>query len=715
MRSLLVVLVIVVVVSSSPRPVRAGDEPDGDSSMYACGKPRGRFALSLKPEVELKELAAWAMGVSCKRILYASALASRSAKITMMTPGEMTFGQAWGLFQHALHAMGLAIVKKGDTLEIVESSAAKEAALAIVKSFPDGGADMVRLLFRPEHVDVDDLKVALELVKSKNGVVSPLPKLGAMLITDDASHIARMSTLVRELDRPATGDGVFAIPVEHVDATTLVETLTKLLAETPGTGAVATTPGAGAGPRLVAAPRVNAVFVVGTAGEYLRVRAIARALDLDVGDTARIQSIHLRNAKAKDVAATLSTLITGTSGAEPAGSRPTRGGDPAEGAVTGPTRFAADDASNTLLVLASPRDAIAVRAMVEDLDQPQRQIYIEALVLEVVENSSRDIGISAHGGKPGDDGMVVGSFQNDGLSTLDPKTALGASGLIGGVLGNPLTGVLGEMIGETVPSFGVLIQLAAHESRLDVLASPHVMMLDNKLSTISVGSKIPVKTGGATNTALAPGVVQETIAHEKVALTLAITPHVSPAGPGSTTDTVRLEVKLESNQLGDKDYAGLGPSWSERSIDTTVILRDQESVVLGGLVEERIDETVDKIPILGDIPILGHLFRSTHKIRNRSNLLVVLTPHLIDDSIGGRRILERRMRERDEFLTSTLDLERRVLEPDVDYRKKRGLIAEIDATVTRIEQDRAALDAAGKRLEVPAGRIDEEAAPVPAP
>jgi general secretion pathway protein D len=705
MRARFVCLAAVLLGPILARPAIAGENDAGDDGkMYACGKPRGRFAVSFKPEVELKELAAWAMGISCKRIIYTSAIAARSAKVTLLTPGDLTFDQAWGLFQSALRSMGLAAVKKGDGLEIVESQAAKDEALAIRKQFPDGGGDIVRVLLRPEHVGVEDLRAALDLVKSKNGVVAPLEKLGALLVTDDAAHAARMATLVKELDRPAAGDGVYAIPLEHVDPTTLVETLGKLVAPRPTTGG-AKGPGATeSAPQLVAAPRVNAIFVVGSAGEYLRVRALAKALDLDVGDAARIQSFHLRNAAAKDVAATLTALVGGAGGlggASGAG-RDGSGGGGTE--LAGPTRFASDDASNTLLVLATPRDATAVRALVDDLDRARRQVYIEALVLEVEAGTTREVGTSFHGGSGGEEQAIVGAFQTDGLSTIEPEKSLGTGGLVTGVLGKPLSGMLGDLLGTTIPSFGVLLKLAAHESRLDVLASPHLMVLDNKSATISVGANIPFKsTTGTQGTTL---VVQPSIDRQKVALTLAITPHVSPGADGETSDTVRLDVKIESNQLGQEDYGGLGPSWKERMIETAVVMRDQETVVLGGIVDERIEDTVDKIPLLGDIPLLGALFRSTRKVRQKSNLLVVLTPHLIDDTVAGRKLLERRMRERDEFMTSALDLERRVLEPEVDYRTKRGVVAEIDAVVARIEAERAALDALKDEARIREGRID---------
>jgi general secretion pathway protein D len=701
-RPLLALAIVASLTLVSVSRPAAAPEPDGDGElMYPCGKPKGTFKLAFKPELELGELVTWAMGFSCKRILYATALATRSAKVTMLTPGELSAEEAWRVFQAALGTMGLAIVKKGAVLEVVESAVAKDEALAISSQFPDGGRDIVRLLYKPTHASVEDLKLALELVKSRHGVVAALPALRALLVTDDAAHVARMEPLVRELDVPPGGEGVYAIPIEHLDAETVVETLRKLIGDTAAPGSTA--------PFMTAVARVNAVFVVGSAAQYLRARSIASAIDVDLGDAAKIHSMPLRHARAKDVATTLSTLVgtgSGNGGAMPgpAGSR----ADVADSAaLTGPVRFAADEASNTLLALAAPRDALALRSIVADLDAPRRQVYIEALVLEVEAASTREVGLGLHGGKPdsGGDYAVVGSF-SAGLSSADPTSALAASGLVGGVLGAPLTGMLSELLGTTVPSFGALVRLAAHNSRLDVLASPHVMTLDNKLATISVGANIPYKSSSGATTAATPYPVQPNIERQKVALTLAITPHVAPALPGETGDTIQLDVRLDSQLLGQEDYGGLGPSWKERGIEASVRLRDQESIVLGGLVDERVEDTTDSIPVLGDIPVLGRLFRSNRKVRLKSNLLVILTPHLVDDSLAGRAILDRRMRERDELISGTAALRRRSFEPNIDYRTRRGLVADIDVAVRLVEEERAARAAAARELAIPSGRID---------
>jgi general secretion pathway protein D len=677
LRVLLAVVAAALVLTVATRRSAASDDPlSDDQVLHSCGKAKGKFTVSFRPEVDVQQLVTWAMGFSCKKFLYSAALATRTSKVILVTPGTLTASEAWSLFRAALASMNLTVVPKGKVLEIVESNKARDEALAIVKTFPDGGADVIRLLLRPEHVAVEDLRAALDLVKSQWGVVSALPSLHAILVTDDAGHIARMKTLVTELDRPTGGDGVFAIPLDHIDATALVATIQQLVGAAGGTL------------RLVADDRTNALLMTGTAAEFTRVKALAATLDVDADDAARIHRFELRHAQAREVAANLGALT---------------GGDASLAAV----RIAADEAGNALLVLASTRDAVALRALVAEMDAPRQQVYIEALVLELESSQTRELGAAWHHGQPRADGSTwVGALRDDSFQSIVPKDALASAGagLLGGIVGKEL-----ELLGQTIPSFAMLLRARAYSSRLDVLASPHILTIDNHPATISVGANIPYKGSNAT-AAGAFGQVPPSIERQKIALSLAITPHVSAVDlddPG-LGQVVRLDIKLDSQLLGQADFGGLGPTWKERSIETSVILRDEESVVLGGLVDERVEDRVTGVPWLSSIPLVGALFRTTEKVRLKSNLLVILTPHILDDSTASRAVLERRMRERDEFARAADDLRRRVLEPNLDYRKKRGLLAEIDQAVIEIERERAALEALRAKPRVRAGRIDGE-------
>ena len=677
---------------------RAGTrEPAAGDAPFACGKPGARFAVQLKDEIALPELVTWAMGFSCKRFVYTSGLASRSAKLTMITPGKLDAGEAWAVFEVGLEAMGLAAVPKGGVLEIVEAAGAKDAALAIRRGFPEGGGGPVRLLLRPAHVAVDDLRAALELVKSRNGVVTPLANLRALLVTDDGRHVARMKTLVDELDQPGDGAGVWAVPVTHRDAVALVDVLTSMLAPDAASTSAARPP------RLVADRRVNTIFAVGSAADHARVASLVAALDRDQGDDAQMTAVRLRNARAVEVVAALQPLVNGGSQGQAAG---------AAAAVAGPVRLAADDGTNAVLVLASARDTLAVRAMLDELDAPRRQIYLEAMVLEVSSTRGRDLGVAWHAGadtgSTDASGLAFGGLQGSGLSSVVPGESVDAigAGFLGGLIGTPLSSTV---LGDTIPSLGVLLEASATSSEVEVLASPHIMTLDNKTATISVGANIPYKSRNAATSELVPGGGQQ-IERQKVALTLQITPHIAPAEPGAAPgdERIRLDIDLEHNQLGDSDFGGLGPTWKERSLETTVVLRDQDNLVLGGLIDERVENVTDGIPVLADLPLLGALFRSSRKLRTKSNLLIVITPHLIDDSAAGRALFDRRMREREEFLRARSALTTQVAAPDVDYRRKRGLVAEIDATVRAVERERERRGQVQAPAQ-PRGRVDQPA------
>jgi general secretion pathway protein D len=695
-------------------PTNAPAPPGDDEARFACGKPRGQFEVSFGDEVAVKDLVTWAMGFSCRRFVYAQGISARSAKLTMITPGKLDAADAWSVFEVGLEAMGLAAVAKGKVYEIVELASAKDSALAIRQTFPDGGGGVVRLLLRPQYAAVDDLRAALELVRSRNGVVTSLPNLRALLVTDDGRHVARMRTLVDELDRPGDAAGVWAVPVLHRDPDALVDVLGKLLADDPATRV----PGAAAPriPRLVPDRRVGSIFVVGNGADHRRVTSLVAALDRDQGDDATMTAVRLRNARATEVVAAMGPLVTSAAGGKDTGGRAPAGGNDSatDSAITGTVKLAADEGTNAVLVLASPRDTLAVRAMLDELDAPRRQVYIEAMVLEVSDNATSKLGVSWHTGSESSSGTVaVGGYQTSGLSSVAAADSLASagSGLITGIIGSSLTSTL---LGETVPSFGLLVQATATDGEVEVLASPHLMMLDNKQAVISVGANIPFLSHTAGTTSLVSSGQQ--VDRQKVALTLTITPHVAPAEPGGSAgdERIRLDIDLEHNQLGDSDFQGLGPTWKERKLTTSVVVRDQDNLVLGGLIDERVETTVEKTPLLGDLPLLGRLFRSTKHVRAKSNLLIVITPHLIDDSLEGRALFDRRMRERDEFLRARSALTTAVAEPRVDYRRKRGVIAEIDAAVRAADDERAAR-ARLHEVTPPSGRIDDPAASVSEP
>jgi general secretion pathway protein D len=360
--------------------------------------------------------------------------------------------------------------------------------------------------------------------------------------------------------------------------------------------------------------------------------------------------------------------------------------------------------------MSSGRDYLAIKEVIRRLDQPRRQIFIEALILEVTLNKELDLGTSSHGGLPVNNGgaLVLGGVQTSTLKSLQVSSLASLTGLIGGLVGSPLTNSQ-TFLGTSIPSYAVLFQALATQDNTNILSAPHIIAIDNEKAEFSVGNNIPYQAGlsfgglpttGTTGGATSPlGSIGQNIQREKLTLDLNVTPHIS------SNDAVRLEIEQNTKDLGGKDPQ-LGPTWTERKLKTQVVVHDQESVVIGGLIQEREAFNVTKVPLLGDIPLLGYLFKYTTKAKKKTNLLILLTPYIIKDQLDLQNIRERKTREYREFTASFANLNDAKYEPQIDYRRKRGLVEEINVTLKGVEEDAALLNSAGKRQHVMEGAVD---------
>ena len=701
MRFVAVSIVILAVLSA---PVSA-QELDDDDILYSCGKVKGNVSVSFKPDVKLEELVTWAMGFTCKNFVYGNGVGGRKSGVTLIAPRSMAPGDAWRTFLVALTTMNLTVVHKGVVLEVVEAPMAKDHPLAVHnKTWPDASEQVVRVIIRPEHIAVGDAATAMSAMKSKIGAVTALDSSGVIVVTDYGSTIAGMRTMMAEIDRESPSEQLYSIHVLNVDVSELAPKIQDLL----GIGGGSATPArsgkkatkseaevASAAASSTAVPskmitdeRSNALFLLGSEESYLRVKALVDRIDVDIGGDDQVVHLYrLQNANAEELSATLGSLVTGgqTSSASP-GAR-TAPASAASASVEGDVKFAFDKSTNALLMLSSMRDFLALRPIIRELDAARTQVYIEAVIMEVSTDFTRKLGISFHGGTTDGGSAIIGGVQGKNVSSVSPAGTLASTGLVGGIIGPELE-LLAPFLpeGVTVPSFGAVVQAAANENSGNLLSAPHILAADNKEATISVGENIPYRSGQSSVSsaaAAAAGVSQvEPIARENIALTLKLIPHVNDEG------LVRIEIDLEINDIGLQDFGdNLGPTWTTRSMKTTVMVYDQETVVLGGLVGEKIDSEVDKVPLLGDLPILGYLFRSEKKQKRKTNLLIVLTPHIVSDRVDAHQVLERRMRQRSEFLESLETLDQMEFEHKVDYKRKRGLIEEINQTVARYQRD----------------------------
>jgi general secretion pathway protein D len=715
----------------------APEQPPDDDGLYACDKARGRFKVNLAPDVELKDLVTWAFSFTCKNFIYSSNIGTRAAKVTIKSPESMTARQAWSVFLVALQSMGLTVVPKGNVLEIVEYAQARSSPLPIYTNGRPANSDqMVRAILRPEHLPVDEVTQILTEIKSKDGSVRGIPKAGVVVVTDFGSHISKMASLVLAVDTPVMGEKLYMMRVKYADATEMATTLGEILGTKdanapPGMGGV---PGATRGRRvprqfrgdqpnvempqmegmqpasevevasavpskILADERTNALILLASEPAYLRVKALVNRLDVsvEVEGAGRIHVYPLENADAEEMSSTLTAVISGIqqpSGGQGGGRQgraenrapveaPRSVANSDSAAFEGLVRVTHDKPTNSLVVVASVKDFLALREVLRKLDVPRPQVYIDATIVEVGIDNSRELGTAWHAGADVRDGdVVVGGVQHSNLSSLNVATLATSTGLIGGALGSILPGAQ-ELLGTSIPSYGILFQALANTSNLDVLSSPHILTTDNEEAEISVGQNIPYQSalvgvpgGAAGGAGFFP---TQSIQRQDVELNLKITPQIN------ASDEVKLKIDLTINDIASQDFAGLGPSWSKKTLKDTVVVRDQQAVVLGGLISDKVTHSESKVPLLGDIPILGYLFKFTSKRKEKRNLLIVLTPYIVHNQTDLQRIVEKRVREQREFMRTFSTFREVEYRPETDYRRKRGLVAEVNRLVRDVE------------------------------
>jgi general secretion pathway protein D len=555
---------------------------------------------------------------------------------------------------------------------------------------------------------VDDLAAALKPLASADGELIPLARAGLLVVTDTGAHLARMRELVEEIDQGGPEAGVYTLPLSRARAADIAPLLRELLA---GDGPAPTKAAGGDAPAGEAAPlrilvdeRTNALVLLATRAAYGRARALVERLDVDVagggGSSAHI--LALRHGDAVKLAVTLSALLTGVAATTTAD--PPRGpvkGDPTAGAVEGPVRVTADAESNSLLVWAGARDFVAVREIVRQLDAPRAQVFIEAMIVEVSDGHTSDVGFAWHGGATRRGDLWFGGLASDSLNSVSfGKTAasgeLAWSGLLAGVIGAPIPGV-DKLLGTSIPSFTVLFQALAENDHVDILSSPTLMTTDNIKATLVVGQNVAVRSG-IRGVSATPGLAIEDVQRLKVGLTLDVTPHVGAGGQ------VRLDLEITIQDLIGQD--DLGPTWSERKVTNTVVVRDADTAVIGGLVGRKKRKIVSKIPLAGDLPVLGFLFRSTHDEERKTNLVILLTPYVLADPLERARTVDRALARRSEVLGALHRLDAMEMRPRSDAGRQRGLVSEIDRKVHEVEEQRALIDSLDLGPAVPAGPVE---------
>jgi general secretion pathway protein D len=735
-----------LVVAAQPAPPPPGATIAPKKASCEEQRRKGRYNIYFD-KVEIEKLVQTVADVTCRTFILPENI---RGKISIIGPEngkvEVTSDQFYAAFLAALDSNSLAVYEHGKFMKIVDKQRAKQFPIPTITDPSESytlNEQMVTRVFKVKNVEIEQLRGVLQQLVTPSGDTIPFQP-DTIIINDLGSNMHRLEKVVNQLDSRAAADEIRTIQVQYATAQEVADKIQKLFEakgnkpgqrpgviaapppppSAPGVGTITPSPTGGDASSGVATlsqiipdERTNKLIVIASPAGFERIMALVREIDIPISGEGRINVYYLENANAEDVASTLQTLAQGTA------NRPKTGAPPPPGAVnkaagaaelfSGEVKVSADKATNSLVIIASQNDFRSLVRVVEKLDIRRRQVFVEAVIMEVNLDRNSDLGINLHAGLPVTDGsgntlpVFFGTKYGSGTG-LPPSLSI--ANLVN--LGGFLAGLQGPTVpnltigGIQIPAFGIVINAMQKSSDVNVLSTPHILTTDNEEAEITVGQNVPFQSGfsagglgglgglsglsGLSGTSGLGGLGAlgglsglgglggspiGSIQRQNVDLKLSVKPQINDS------DYVRLVITEQIEEIASQD-AVLGPTTSKRSAKTTVVAKDQETVVIGGIMQDRMVESVSKTPILGDIPLLGNLFRQQTRRKVKTNLLLFLTPYIIRESSDFRRIFERKMRERQEFVeqfygaSTTYDVA-------IDFQRKAGPMARMSQIINK--------------------------------
>ncbi len=551
--------------------------------------------------------------------------------VTIISPTKISVAEAYKVFESVLEVHGFTTVEAGSVTKIMPSARARSQNVELFSAGgPDGVTDRVVTQLVPlKHSSPEEIqKVLTPLVAQTSVVIAHAPS-GMLILTETKSNIQKLLAIIKTLDVESREADVAVIPLQNASATALAKIFTTIYQSTGAAAKQGAAKFTGDNIKVVPYERVNALIILANASEMGRVRNLIAMLDTEVQRAeGNIRVYYLQNATAVELAKVLNVLPE----------KQAQPDDAAAGkaaAISKNVQIMADEETNSLIIIATKDEYVVLEDVIKKLDIPRRMVYLEALIMEVDADKTLDVGVEwAAGGTFHDGtGQLVTGFSGSegfgllpGISSTDPVLPSGYS------LGVIKQGI--KIGGITFPNIAAIVRAVKSDSDVNVIATPQILTTDNKKAEISVGENVPFITSRNTNASQLDYTQYE---YKDVATKLSITPHINQA------DTLRLEIETEVVRLKD---AADTPTTFKRTASTTVILNDKNTIVIGGIIGHDATESEFKIPLLGDIPVLGWLFK-THSTNNRkTNMFIFITPRIVRNPADGISIS---MRKEDEM------------------------------------------------------------------
>jgi general secretion pathway protein D len=581
-----------------------------------------------------------------------------SGKIQIISPKRVTKEEAYQAFLSALNVLRLTTVETGKILKIVPISTAVRGNLRtfLGSKWTPLTDEIITQIVPLKYVDAKSIQTTLSKIVTANSMVA-YDKTNTLIISDSGYKVRRILDILELIDVQGQQPQVQFVPIRYADAKTINDRVSEILkANSAGGGSYGAF-------KLMVDERTNSVIVFGPPRTIADVQSLIKKFDIELDDPSRQSSIHVRPldyADAKKVASTLSALAQGGKKKSPSFAPPPPSNVPgAPGASGGNAtaefddnvKITADESSNSLLISGSRSSYQAVNSIIRKLDIRKSQVFIEADILDLATDNGFNFGTSIFGGAKSGQTQMATTWQGAKmgsiiLSQATGTTAAGAKEAAGAFAEDMTIGILASKE-VTIPGIGTfspgaLIKLIKTDNNARVLSSPHIMTADNEEAQIAVGEKVFFRS--QQDPTAGSSVPVSKVENEKAELSLSIKPNIS------NSNYVTLKVGIDANSIEGTDAVSNLPKVKTRKTSQLLTVKSGQTVVISGLVQTQKFEKFQKIPLLGDIPILGWLFRNS-EIRSRtSNMMVFLTPHVIHGADDLAAIYQSKLKERDEYL-----------------------------------------------------------------
>ena len=535
------------------------------------------------------------------------------AKVTVVSSNTMSESEVYEVFLSVLQVHGYAAVPVGSIIKIVPEVNAKQGPLPVVRGSQNHGDELITKVITLDHVPAAQLVPILRPLVPQQGHLAAYNPTNTLIVTDHAANIKRLVKIIRHIDRPES-DELEIIPLKHASASELVRILNSLQSSGGAKSAAAKKI------TLAADDRTNSILMSGERASRLKIRATIAHLDTPLENEAgNTHVIYLKYAKAEDIV----TILSGVQKNQEKTNKKVK--KAVTSAKTPEADIQADEATNSLIITAGPDVVRRMKSIIRQLDIRRAQVLVESIIAEISNNTGKEFSSQ----------FVVGPPEDSSSSTVPIGVGNfgGAGGIIGLFSGDQST--VGSSIGDGITfgfgsndgtRFAFLLKALSADAATNILSTPSVVTLDNQEASIVIAQNVPFLTGSFTTAADGASNPFQTVERQDVGITLKVTPQINDG------NTIKLEIDQEVSNVSSSSASNGGIITNKRQIATSVLVEDGEILVLGGLIDDQLRDTVSKVPVLGDIPLLGWLFRSHSTSKEKQNLMVFMRPSIMRDA-----------------------------------------------------------------------------------